>query len=85
MTQPKLDDYQTFYDQFDVAWLDGHFSGSFADGINACIECVDRHTGEGRIALYWEGMDGTSGDGVQGATADVETDHAPFLLDPKYL
>ena len=61
MTQPKLDDYQTFYDQFDVAWLDGHFSGSFADGINACIECVDRHTGEGRIALYWEGMDGTSG------------------------
>ena len=32
-----------------------------------------------------DGMDGTSGDGVQGATADVETDHAPFLLDPKYL
>jgi hypothetical protein len=30
-------------------------------------------------------MDGTSGDVVEGETADVETDNAPFLLDPNYL
>jgi hypothetical protein len=30
-------------------------------------------------------MDGASGDGVEGETADVETDNAPSFLDLKYL
>ena len=30
------------------------------DAINACVECCDRHALPGRIALFWEGRDGTS-------------------------
>ena len=28
--------------------------------MNACIECCDRHADDGRVALYWEGRDGSS-------------------------
>ncbi|WP_354683736.1 acyl-CoA synthetase [Cupriavidus necator] len=30
------------------------------DAINACVECCDRHALPGRIALFWEGRDGSS-------------------------
>ncbi|MEH6366569.1 MULTISPECIES: acyl-CoA synthetase [Pseudomonas] len=30
------------------------------DSLNACIECCDRHALPGRIALFWEGRDGSS-------------------------
>ncbi|MFC4520274.1 AMP-binding protein [Cupriavidus pinatubonensis] len=30
------------------------------DAMNACVECCDRHALPGRIALFWEGRDGTS-------------------------
>jgi len=29
--------------------------------LNACIECCDRHTGQGRVALRWENEQGNSG------------------------
>jgi acetyl-CoA synthetase len=32
--------------------------GSLEDGINACVECCDRHVAPGRIALEWESQDG---------------------------
>ncbi|CAE6969318.1 acyl-CoA synthetase [Paraburkholderia domus] len=32
--------------------------GSLEDGINACIECCDRHVAPGRIALEWENEEG---------------------------
>ncbi|PWB35598.1 AMP-binding protein [Pseudomonas sp. SDI] len=30
------------------------------EALNACVECCDRHTGSERIALRWEGRDGSS-------------------------
>jgi len=62
MSKPELADYTTAHEQFDLAELDQEFVGNFAQGINACIECCDRYTGDGRIALYWEAADGSSGD-----------------------
>lgn len=53
-------DYLTAAQSFDLdqalaSALTGH-----ADGLNACIECCDRHADAGRVALYWEGRDGSS-------------------------
>lgn len=61
MPSPPLPNYTEFYRAFDPASLDQFFSGSFDDGINACVECCDRWAGEGRVAFYFERMDGTSG------------------------
>ncbi|MDD1013459.1 AMP-binding protein [Pseudomonas rubra] len=30
------------------------------EALNACVECCDRHVGDNRIALNWEGRDGSS-------------------------
>lgn len=43
---------------FDLAKIDTAFQGSFSEGVNACIECCDRHVGSGRAALNWIGSDG---------------------------
>ncbi|AJP56894.1 AMP-binding protein [Pandoraea vervacti] len=53
-------DYAQAYEAFDLdatvrATLDGDL-----DAMNACVECCDRHALPGRIALFWEGKDGTS-------------------------
>ncbi|MEE1866650.1 AMP-binding protein [Pseudomonas auratipiscis] len=42
-------DYSTVAD----AALQGNLNG-----LNACVECCDRHTGSDKIALNWEGRDG---------------------------
>lgn len=44
-------DYQTFADEL--------LSGSFRDGLNACVECCDRHAADpDKIALYWQDKEG---------------------------
>ncbi|MEO0569623.1 MAG: AMP-binding protein [Pseudomonadota bacterium] len=43
---------------FDLAKIDAAFEGSFSEGLNACIECCDRHVGTGRAALEWIGLHG---------------------------
>ena len=48
-----LPDYRTFYEGFDSATLTDALAGDLADGVNACVECCDRHVGEARIALNW--------------------------------
>ena len=53
MPSPPLPNYAEFYRTFDPASLDQFFSGSFDDGINACVECCDRWAGEGRVAFYF--------------------------------
>ena len=45
-------------DGFNLAKIDAGFDGSFEHGINACIECCDRHAGEGRPALNAIDTDG---------------------------
>lgn len=54
--------YPAAYDSFRLADVEAEFHGSFADGINACVECCDRWVEPGRIALHWSRQDGASGE-----------------------
>ena len=46
-------DYRTFYEAFDPLTLTNELSGDFTTGVNGCVECCDRHVGQGRVALNW--------------------------------
>ena len=50
--------YQTAYDTFNLQAAQSVFSGSFADGINACVECCDIHIDGDNKALDWISADG---------------------------
>ncbi|SNS97569.1 acyl-CoA synthetase [Pseudomonas segetis] len=53
-------DYFAAAREFDFAHaMSATLAGSL-DGINACIECCDRHALPGRVALFYEGADGSS-------------------------
>jgi len=43
--------YVDAYAKFNLAEVEAQFSGDFQHGINACIECCDRHADDGRIGL----------------------------------
>ncbi len=55
-----LPTYQEFMTRFSVAEVERQLSGSLTAGLNACIECCDRHAGQDRVALFWESKDGRS-------------------------
>lgn len=55
-----LPDYAQAAAAFDFDALATALDGSLSDGLNACVECCDRHAGTGRVALYWEAQDGRS-------------------------
>ncbi|MEM7094596.1 MAG: AMP-binding protein [Actinomycetota bacterium] len=42
--------------------LTARFEGDFETGINACVECCDRHVGEHRVALIWADPGGQRGE-----------------------
>lgn len=48
--------------------------------LNACVECCDRHALPGRIALFWEGRDGTSATYTFSELQDKAARFANFLL-----
>src|SRR3990167_3708065 len=53
-------DYLSATSQFNYQHtVDAALAGSL-DALNACVECCDRHALPGRIALFWEGRDGSS-------------------------
>lgn len=56
----EFSSYETFTKAFQLEALAREFAGDFEDGINAAVECCDRHCTPGRVALRWEGQDGTS-------------------------
>jgi len=56
----ELPDYKAFAASFQLAELAEQFAGDFDNGINAAIECCDRHCTPGRVALRWEGQNGLS-------------------------
>src|SRR5208283_1799438 len=43
---------------FSFESIAGHLSGDLRNGVNACVECCDRHVAPGRVALEWESADG---------------------------
>jgi acetyl-CoA synthetase len=50
--------YEDVLNGFRLEDLAATLSGDLANGINACVECCDRHTGENRTALDYESQDG---------------------------
>ncbi len=56
----SIPDYHSFVGAFRLEDLTGLLAGDLETGLNVCYECCDRYSGPDRIALYWEGADGTS-------------------------
>ncbi len=54
-----MTEYKAAAARFQLADLAALFDGDFATGINACVECCDRHTG---TALVWASQDGRQGE-----------------------
>ncbi|EEZ34411.1 AMP-dependent synthetase and ligase [Brucella sp. NF 2653] len=55
----RLDRYDDAVAQFDIAKAIALLAGNPDTGINACIECCDRYTGENRVALRAISIDNT--------------------------
>lgn len=71
--------YQDFCSDFSVQKLTSEFSGDFETGINAAIECCDRHAQDGRIALRWEDQDGRSASYTFAQLRELSSRFANFL------
>ena len=50
--------YQDATSRFDIADEEARLAGSLKEGINACVECCDRHVDLDRIALHWLSANG---------------------------
>ena len=59
--------------------VDAALAGTL-QGLNACVECCDRHALPGRIALFWEGKDGRSATSTFTDLQDQAARFANFLL-----
>jgi len=53
-------DYATAASGFDYPRVASATLFGSLDALNACVECCDRHVGGNRVALNWEGRDGSS-------------------------
>jgi len=72
-------DYAKFYADFDVDNIAAMFSGDLETGINACVECCDRHALPGRIALFHESKDGRSTSYTFAELKELSAKFANFL------
>lgn len=50
--------YEDAVARFSIAAAIAGLQGDLAQGLNPCVECCDRHTGAGRIALRWVSVEG---------------------------
>ena len=53
-----LADYAEAIANFSLDGLAAKLHGSLETGLNACVECCDRHVSSGGVALEWESQDG---------------------------
>lgn len=58
-TQSTKPPYEAAWSTFDQVDLDAWLHGDLATGVNACVECCDRHCGSGQIALRCIDLDQT--------------------------
>ena len=73
-------DYLSATSQFNYQHtVDAALAGNLS-ALNACVECCDRHALPGRIALFWEGRDGTSATYTFSDLQDKAARFANFLL-----
>ncbi|MGH8434105.1 MAG: acyl-CoA synthetase [Pseudomonas sp.] len=72
-------DYVTAATGFDYATTANADLAGSLDALNACVECCDRHALPGRIALFWEGRDGSSANYSFGQLKELSGRFANFL------
>ncbi|WHS63038.1 AMP-binding protein [Pseudomonas sp. G2-4] len=73
-------DYSSATAQFDYQHsVNAALHGSL-EALNACVECCDRHALPGRIALFWEGRDGSDATWTYRELQDNAARFANFLL-----
>ncbi|MCE0461033.1 AMP-binding protein [Pseudomonas uvaldensis] len=73
-------DYSSATSQFDYQHtVNAALYGSL-EAMNACVECCDRHALPGRIALFWEGRDGSDATWTYRDLQDNAARFANFLL-----
>ncbi|QIB08516.1 AMP-binding protein [Pseudomonas fluorescens] len=73
-------DYSSATSQFDyLNTVNAALHGSL-EALNACVECCDRHALPGRIALFWEGRDGSDATWTYRDLQDRAARFANFLL-----
>ncbi|MBV6748683.1 AMP-binding protein [Pseudomonas chlororaphis] len=73
-------DYQTATTDFDYQQAAQAGLKGTLTALNACVECCDRHALPGRIALFWEGRDGSSAIYTFSELQDKAGRFANFLL-----
>ena len=72
-------DYSSATSQFDyLNTVNAALHGSL-EALNACVECCDRHALPGRIALFWEGRDGSDATWTYRQLQDNAARFANFL------
>jgi len=72
-------DYSSATSQFDyLHTVNATLHGSL-EALNACVECCDRHALPGRIALFWEGRDGSDATWTYRELQDNAARFANFL------
>ncbi|RJF88064.1 AMP-binding protein [Oleomonas cavernae] len=71
--------YETVAKAFTVSALEAELGIDPKAGMNACIECCDRHD-QGALALHWEGRDGASADYSFGQLKALSAKFANFLV-----
>lgn len=75
MAADEYPDYAAAYERFRLEAVLSRFDGDFERGINACVECCDRHAASGEVALEWENADGQGG---ALSFAELQTEAARF-------
>lgn len=64
---------------FQVREIAARLRGSLEHGVNACVECCDRHAGTGKVALDWESADGRQASYSFDELRDLSARFAGFL------
>ncbi len=75
MMRTPRPDYAAFHAGFDPAALEAMLDGDLRSGVNACVECCDRHASGDAVALRWEGIQGRRRDV---SFAELKRDSARF-------
>lgn len=71
--------YAEAYGAFRAETVARRLSGDLEGGVNACLECCDRHAAAGRIALAWESQDGRRADYSFAQLKDGSAQFAHYL------
>lgn len=75
----RVPDYESFAAAFRLEDITRLLSGDLEAGLNVCYECCDRHADSDRVALYWEGADGSSSTHTFAELRDRAAQFANFL------